>query len=145
MYRRFGSEVTVVEMSPRLISHEDEEVSAAVQGVLEAEGIAVRTSATCVSLAPTDGGVSVARRSARKARPASRARICSSRSGACRTPTTLVSTAAGVELDARGYIVVDDELRTGVPGIWAVGDCNGRGAFTHTSLQRLRNRRGPIC
>ena len=68
----------------------------------------------------------------RRARRSS-ARTCCSPSGGARTPTTSASSAAGVAVDARGYIVVDDELRTSVPGIWALGDCNGRGAFTHTS------------
>jgi pyruvate/2-oxoglutarate dehydrogenase complex dihydrolipoamide dehydrogenase (E3) component len=132
MYRRFGSEVTVVEMSARLISHEDEEVSSAVQGVLEAEGIAVRTSATCVSLAPTDGGVSVAVECEEGAPGVAGSHVLLA---VGRRPNTdgLGLSAAGVEVDARGYIVVDDDLRTSADGIWALGDCNGRGAFTHTA------------
>jgi len=86
MFRRFGSEVTIIEMGPRLIQREDEDVSAAIAAILAGEGVALRLNAQCIAL------------------------------------------------DTRGYVVVDDELRTSVPGIWALGDCNGRGAFTHTSF-----------
>jgi pyruvate/2-oxoglutarate dehydrogenase complex dihydrolipoamide dehydrogenase (E3) component len=132
MYRRFGSKVTVVEMGPKLIGREDDDISAAVQEILENEGIDVRTNASCIGLARRDGQVVVAA----SCEPATEEIVGSHVLLAVgRKPNTddLGLEAAGVETDARGYIVVDDELRTNVPGIWAMGDVNGRGAFTHTS------------
>ena len=133
MYRRFGAEVTVVEMAPRLIAREDEDVSDAVRDILEREGIDVRTGAECIRLAPHD------RRRRRSASTAQTARRKSTGSHVLlavgRVPNTddLGLDKAGVAIDARGYITVDDTLATNVPGIWALGDCNGRGAFTHTA------------
>ena len=132
MYRRFGSRVTVVEMGPKLIGREDDEVSAVVQEILENEGIDVRLNAECIGLARRGGGVAVTA----SCEPGDEEIIGSHVLLAVgRRPNTddLGLEAAGVETDARGYIVVDDELRTNVPGIWAIGDVNGRGAFTHTS------------
>ena len=132
MYRRFGSEVTVVEKAPRLIAREDEEVSAAVKEILEAEGVVVRLGAECIRFEPrgTDIAVGVECASGPPAVVGSHALLAIGR-----RPNTddLGLDKAGVAVDARGYIVVDDELRTNVPGIWALGDCNGRGAFTHTA------------
>ena len=102
--------------------------------ILEAEGIAVRTGAECIRLAPHADGVAVSASTARTARRTSSARTCCSPSAAGRTPTTSGLDAAGVATDARGYITVDDAARAPTsPGIWALGDCNGRGAFTHTA------------
>jgi pyruvate/2-oxoglutarate dehydrogenase complex dihydrolipoamide dehydrogenase (E3) component len=132
MYRRFGSRVTVVEMGPKLIGREDDEVSAVVQEILENEGIEVRLSANCIGLARRDGQVVVTA----SCEPGDEDIFGSHVLLAVgRKPNTddLGLAAAGVEMDARGYITVDDELRTNVPGIWAIGDVNGRGAFTHTS------------
>ncbi|HWH81366.1 MAG TPA: FAD-containing oxidoreductase [Burkholderiaceae bacterium] len=132
MYRRFGSEVTVIEAAPRLIAREDTEVSDALRALLEGEGIAVHTGAANLAMA----------------RDGDRVRVRFDRAGAAqavvgshlllavgRTPNTdgLGLAEAGVDLDARGFIVVDDELRTSAPGVWALGDVNGQGAFTHTS------------
>ena len=132
MYRRFGSAVTVVEKGPRLIAREDEDVSAAVREILEAEGIIVRTGAECISFAPHADGVSVGVdcTDGEPREIGSHALLAVGR-----TPNTadLGLEAAGVALDARGYITVDDQLQTNVPGIYALGDCNGRGAFTHTA------------
>ncbi len=133
MYRRFGSAVTVVELSPRLISREDEDVSEAVRDILEREGITVRLSARCLGASRTADGL--------------RLRVdCGDGAGSevegshllvatGRRPNTddLGLDRAGVATDARGYITVNDALETSVPGIWALGDCNGRGAFTHTA------------
>jgi len=132
MYRRFGSRVTVVEMGPKLIGREDDEVSAVVQEILENEGIEIRLGANCIGLARRDGQVVVTA----SCEPGDEDIIGSHVLLAVgRKPNTddLGLAAAGVEMDARGYITVDDELRTNVPGIWAIGDVNGRGAFTHTS------------
>ena len=134
MFRRFGSEVTVVEMAPRLIAREDEDVSTGDRARCwraRASG-APRRTATCRSTQRGDGvavSVDVAGTARRVDRLASAARGRT----AARTPTISASTRPGVAIDARGYIEVDDQLRTSVPGIWALGDCNGRGAFTHTS------------
>jgi pyruvate/2-oxoglutarate dehydrogenase complex dihydrolipoamide dehydrogenase (E3) component len=131
IYRRFGSEVTVIEMAPRLIAREDKDISAAVADILQSEGIRLhlgvrglqvskRSNAIAVTLDSDTGGevigthmlVAVGRR-----------------------PNTddLGLDKAGIATDARGFIQVDDELRTNVPGVWALGDCNGKGAFTHTA------------
>ncbi len=132
MYRRFGSRVTVVEMGPKLIGREDDDVSAAVQEILENEGIDIRLNADCIGLARRGGQVVVTA----SCEPGTEEIVGSHVLLAVgRRPNTddLGLEAAGVEMDARGYIVVDDELHTNVPGIWAMGDVNGRGAFTHTS------------
>ena len=132
MYRRFGAEVTVVEKAPRLITREDEDVSEAVQEFLTDEGIAVRTSATCIGfeLHPDGVAVDVDCTSGEPVVVGSHVLLAVGR-----RPNTddLGLDKAGVAADARGYIVVDDGLTTTVPGIWALGDCNGRGAFTHTA------------
>ena len=132
IYRRLGSDVTVVEMGPRLIGREDEDISEAVREILEAEGIHVRLNAKCISLAKRDGGVAVGL-TCEEGRPEVVGTHLLLAVG--RTPNTsdLGLDRAGVVTDHRGYIVVDDQLQTSVPGIWALGDCNGRGAFTHTS------------
>lgn len=132
MYRRFGAEVTVVEMAPRLIAREDEEISEAIRGILEGEGINVRTGAECIRLAPHARGVEV-RVNCEEGEPSEVGSHVLLAVG--RRPNTddLGLEAAGVERDARGYIKVDEGLATNVPGIWALGDCNGRGAFTHTA------------
>jgi pyruvate/2-oxoglutarate dehydrogenase complex dihydrolipoamide dehydrogenase (E3) component len=132
MYRRFGSEVTIVEMAPRLIPREDEEVSQTVAAFLGREGIDVRTNAKCLTVAKKDGEI-VMGLGCEQGPPEVRGSHLLMATG--RRPNTddLGLDRAGIKQDARGYIEVDDELRTSVPGIWALGDCNGRGAFTHTS------------
>jgi pyruvate/2-oxoglutarate dehydrogenase complex dihydrolipoamide dehydrogenase (E3) component len=132
IYRRFGSEVTVVEMGPRLIGREDEDVSQAVREILEAEGIHVRLNAKCISLAKRDGGVTVGV-SCEEAPPEVAGTHVLLAVGRTANTSDLGLDRAGVATDERGYIIVDDQLQTKVPGIWALGDCNGRGAFTHTS------------
>lgn len=133
MFRRFGGEVTIIEMSPRLIHREDEDVSLTIQEIFEREDINVRVSAECVGFSRRSDGIIA---------------HLDCESGATevigthlllavgRRPNTddLGLEKAGVAVDERGYIVVDDELRTSVPWIWALGDCNGKGAFTHTSF-----------
>ncbi len=132
MYRRFGAEVTIVERSDRLIAREDPDVSRAVREILEAEGITVRTGADCIGFARTDEGVSVSVECA-EGSPASVGSHVLLAIG--RRPNTddLGLEEAGIAVDARGYITVDDQLRTTAEGVWALGDCNGRGAFTHTA------------
>ncbi|MFZ0817716.1 MAG: FAD-containing oxidoreductase [Candidatus Sulfotelmatobacter sp.] len=132
IYRRFGSEVTIVEMGPRLIGREDEDVSQAVREILEAEGINIRLNAKCVSLAKHDGDVAVRMECSEDPKEVVGTHVLLA---VGRTPNTndLGLDRAAVATNARGYITVDDQLQTNVPGIWALGDCNGRGAFTHTS------------
>ena len=132
IYRRFGSEVTIVEMGPRLIGREDEDVSQTVREILEAEGINIRLNAKCISLAKRDNGVAVGLTCEEGSPEVVGTHILMA---VGRIPNTndLGLDRAGVATDQRGYIIVDDQLQTNVPGIWALGDCNGRGAFTHTS------------
>lgn len=130
MYRRFGARVTVVERGPRLASREDEDVSAAIHDILEAEGIDVVLDATDIRFTKRDNGFDVTPRSGSAPVAGTHALIAVGR-----RPNTddLALDRAGVSTDARGYIEVDDQLRTSADHIWAMGDCNGRGAFTHTS------------
>ncbi len=132
MYRRFGSAVTVIEMQPRLIAREDEDVAAAVAEILEQEGIDIRLDARCISAARHDKGISVAVECAEGAPQVTGSHLLLA---VGRRPNTddLGLDKAGVRIDERDYIQVDDQLRTNVPGIWALGDCNGKGAFTHTA------------
>ncbi len=132
MFRRFGSRVTIVEMGPRLLAREDPDVSAAIADILTGEGVEVRLNARCIRVAPHARGVAVGV-------------DCTDGPPECtgshlllavgRRPNTgdLGLAEAGVEVDGHGFIAVDDELRTSAPGIWALGDCNGKGAFTHTA------------
>ncbi|MCB4769938.1 FAD-containing oxidoreductase [Ancylobacter sp. Lp-2] len=132
MFRRFGSRVTVVEKSGRLVAREDEDVSAAIREILQAEGIEVRTGAECLSFARHADGV-VVRVGCTEGAPEIVGTHVLLALG--RRPNTddLGLEAAGIRLDARGYVTVDDFLETSVPGVYALGDCNGRGAFTHTA------------
>jgi pyruvate/2-oxoglutarate dehydrogenase complex dihydrolipoamide dehydrogenase (E3) component len=132
MYRRFGAEVTVVEMGPRLVGREDADVSDAVRDILEREGIHVRTSAECIRFAKGNPGIQVGV-DCTEGPPEIMGSDVLLAVG--RRPNTddLGLDRAGVALDPRGYIKVDEGLETNVPGIFALGDCNGRGAFTHTS------------
>jgi pyruvate/2-oxoglutarate dehydrogenase complex dihydrolipoamide dehydrogenase (E3) component len=132
MYRRFGAQVTVVEMAPRVIAREDQDVSLEIQQILEREGIAFRLSATCIALARHAEGVAVSVDCAQGAPIEVGSDVLLA---VGRRPNTddLGLDLAGVVTDQRGYISVNDELSTNVPGIWALGDCNGRGAFTHTA------------
>jgi pyruvate/2-oxoglutarate dehydrogenase complex dihydrolipoamide dehydrogenase (E3) component len=131
-YRRFGSRVTVVEAADRLISREDEDVSNAVREILEGEGIEIRLNANCIRVARAGNGVSVGLDCAAGSNKVEGSHLLLA---VGRRPNTdeLGLEAAGIETDRRGFIQVDDQLRTNVPGIWAMGDVNGRGAFTHTS------------
>jgi pyruvate/2-oxoglutarate dehydrogenase complex dihydrolipoamide dehydrogenase (E3) component len=132
MFRRFGSEVTVLEMGPRLIAKEDEDVSGCIREILEAEGIHVRLNARCIAVAKRGDDV-VASAECSEGSP----EVVGSHllMAVGRRPNTddLGLERAEVLLDHHGYIAVDDQLRTTVPGIWALGDCNGKGGFTHTS------------
>lgn len=132
MFRRFGSDVTVIDRNPRLASHEDEDASAVIREVFANEGIRIRTSATCIHLEQKDGEISVGLQCDEDAPHVEGSHVLLA---VGRAPNThdLNLAAAGITPDAQGFIPVDDQLRTGVPHIFALGDCNGRGAFTHTS------------
>ena len=131
-YRRFGSDVTVIELGARLISREDEDVSRAVADFLNDEGIDVRVDSKVVSFQKQGNAIAVTVESGGKSSQIVGTHVLVAIG---RRPNTddLGLDRAGIATDAHGYIQVDDQLRTNVPGIWAMGDCNGRGAFTHTS------------
>jgi pyruvate/2-oxoglutarate dehydrogenase complex dihydrolipoamide dehydrogenase (E3) component len=132
MFRRFGSAVSVIEAAPRLIVREDTDISQAVAGFLQNEGVSLHLNSTAIEVEQAGGDVAVTVRSVEQI---SRIRGTHLLVAIGRRPNTddLGLDKAGIATDARGYIAVDDELRSSVPGIWAMGDCNGRGAFTHTS------------
>ena len=128
MYRRFGSEVTIIERSPNILSREDADISAGVCEVLEKEGIRVITGAHVIAVKQAGGEITVSWQGGE-------AQGSDLLLAVGRVPNTddLGLEAAGIRKDKRGYIQVNDELETNVPGVWALGDCNGKGAFTHTS------------
>jgi pyruvate/2-oxoglutarate dehydrogenase complex dihydrolipoamide dehydrogenase (E3) component len=132
MFRRFGSEVTIVEKGPRLCQREDEDTSASIKEIMENEGVHVRLNAECIHFTRNGDEVVAGLDCDEGGREeaGSHALLAIGR-----RPNTddLGLETAGVQTDKRGYIVVDDQLRTSVPGIWALGDCNGKGGFTHTS------------
>jgi pyruvate/2-oxoglutarate dehydrogenase complex dihydrolipoamide dehydrogenase (E3) component len=130
MYRRFGARVTVVEKGPRLASREDHDVSDTIREILQNEGIDILVDADDIRIAKRDNGFELTPRSG--AAPIAGSHLLLA---VGRRPNTddLGLDQAGVHIDERGYIVVDDQLRTSVEHIWALGDCNGKGAFTHTS------------
>ncbi len=132
MYRRFGSEVTIIEKSSRLTPHEDEDVSAAIKDILEKEGIQIRIHAECIHFEPRGDQIAVGVECNEGDPEAVGSHVLLAMG---RRPNTddLGLDKAGVATDEDGYITVDDQLRTSVPGIWALGDCNGKGAFTHTA------------
>ena len=132
MMRRFGAEVTVIERAARLLAREDEDVSDGIRDILQAEGVRFKLGAECLSLAPEGPRIAVGAACGGDA-----PRIVASHVllAVGRQPNTdgLGLDLAGIKTDARGYIEVDEQCRSSAEGVWAVGDCNGRGAFTHTS------------
>src|SRR3954453_22627861 len=132
MYRRFGSEVTVVERAPKMLPREDDDVSQEILAILKREGIQLRTDAECMALAKEGRNVTIRLECKRGRKVAEGSHVLLA---VGRTPNTadLGLDAAGVKVNERGYIEVDDECRTSAEGIWALGECNGKGAFTHTA------------
>jgi len=132
MFRRFGSAVTIVERGPRLISREDPDVSTGVQEILEQEGIDIRLNADCIRLSRHGEEIGVGVECANGSPEVRGSHVLLA---VGRRPNTddLGLDRAGIAVGDRGYIVVDDELRTTAPGVWALGDCNGHGGFTHTA------------
>ena len=132
MFSRFGARVTVVEMGARLVGREDEDVSQAVQEFFEAEGIDVRVGAECLSAKKTARGLTIGV-DCKKGAPRVRGSHLLLAVGRVPNTDDLGLEAAGIAIDKRGYIEVNEELRTSNPRVWALGDCNGKGAFTHTA------------
>ncbi len=132
MYRRFGAEVTVVEMGDRLIGREDDDVSDAVREILEGEGVHIRLNAECLNVRKSPDGIAVGMSCEEGPNEVVGSHLLLA---VGRLPNTddLGLEEAGIETTERGHIVVDDALQTNVPGVWAIGEVNGRGAFTHTS------------
>ena len=130
MFRRFGSDVTVIEKSPRLTGREDEDVSATILSILENEGITVHVGADDIGFAKQGDDIAVTFSAGKPPAVGSHVLLALGRT---LNTDDLGLDRAGVALDKRGAVIVDDQLRTSVPGIWAMGDCNGKGAFTHTS------------
>jgi pyruvate/2-oxoglutarate dehydrogenase complex dihydrolipoamide dehydrogenase (E3) component len=130
MYRRFGAQVTVVEKGPRLTAREDEDISDTIRAILENEGIQIILDAGDIRIAKRDKGFELTPRAG--AAPVAGSHLLLA---VGRRPNTddLGLELAGVDTDDHGYVVVDDQLRSSVDHIWAMGDCNGKGAFTHTS------------
>src|SRR5271166_2914301 len=131
MFRRFGSQVTIVEMKDRLLGREDPDISSSIQEILEKEGVGIRLKAECIGFRK-QGDEIIVNLDCEGDREVPGTHVLLA---AGRRPNTddLGLETTGVQVDAHGYITVDDQLRTSVPGIWALGDCNGKGAFTHTS------------
>ncbi len=132
IFRRFGAKVTIVEKESRLLKNSDQDVSACVREILEGEGITVRTDAECIHLQPHAEGVAVGTSCATGDPDILGSHLLLA---VGRTPNTadLGLEAAGLATDHRGYLTVDDQLRTNVPGIWAMGECNGHSPFTHAA------------
>lgn len=132
MYRRFGSRVTVVERAPKLLPREDDDVAAEIRAILEREGVEIRTAAECMALRRKGEGVAV-EMECREGAPIAEGSHLLLAVGRRANTDDLGLAEAKIESDERGYIRVDDQCRTSADGVWALGDCNGRGAFTHTS------------
>jgi pyruvate/2-oxoglutarate dehydrogenase complex dihydrolipoamide dehydrogenase (E3) component len=132
MFRRFGSRITVVEMGSRLVAREDEDVSLEIQSFLREEGIELRLDAECISVRKEADGFSVGL-DCNEGEPRERGSHLLLAVGRVPNTDDLGLEAAGITTDKRGYIEVDEALRTSNPQVWALGDCNGKGAFTHTA------------
>ena len=132
LMRRFGAQVTVVERSPHLLPREDDDVAEGIRAILEAEGVRIALGAECLSLSRQGSRIAIGAECAADMPPITGSHVLLA---VGRRPNTdgLGLDAAGIQTDKRGYITVDEQCRTSAEGVWAVGDCNGRGAFTHTA------------
>lgn len=132
MFRRFGSQVTILNRSARLLPNEDPDVSESTHEILTAEGVGIISNTIVTRVAGLAGSVSVAFEVDSQSQTIDGSHLLLA---AGRVPNTddLGLTEAGIATDPRGFIAVDDQLRTNIAGVWALGDCNGRGAFTHTA------------
>ena len=132
MFRRFGSRVTVVEMAPRVVAREDEDISLEIQNFLREEGVDLRLDAECLSTQKEADGLSVGV-DCKEGAPREHGTHLLLAVGRVPNTDDLGLDAAGIAVDKRGYIEVNEALRTSNPNVWALGDCNGKGAFTHTA------------
>lgn len=132
MYRRFGAQVTVVEKMEKLLPREDDDVAAGIREILEREGVVIRSGAECMAVERADGRITV-RMECKDGEPVASGSHLLLAVGRAPNTHELGLKEAGIETDARGFIKVDDACRTSADGVWAMGDANGRGAFTHTS------------
>jgi pyruvate/2-oxoglutarate dehydrogenase complex dihydrolipoamide dehydrogenase (E3) component len=132
MYRRFGAQVTVVERAPKLLPREDDDVAAEIRAILEREGVEIRTGAECLAFKRRGDAIEIGLGCGEGSPVVTGTHVLLAMG---RLPNThdLGLDRAGIETDARGFIKVDDQCRTNAPGVWALGDANGRGAFTHTA------------
>ncbi len=132
MFRRFGSEVTIIEMADRLLKREDQDVCSGISEIFEKEGIHIRLNAECISGRPAGDQIEVELDCEEGDKIVRGSHLLIA---AGRVPNTddLGLDKAGVETDDRGYIRVNNGLQTSARHIWAMGDCNGEGAFTHTA------------
>lgn len=132
MFRRFGAEVTIVEKGPRLVAREDEDTSTAIKDILEREGIVVRLNSECIRFEPHERGTLVGLHCEYEPRHVIGSHVLLA---VGRRPNTddLGLDQAGIARDVRGFISVDERLQSNVEGVFALGECNGRGAFTHTA------------
>ena len=133
MFRRFGSQVTVIERRASLLGGEDEDISDAIRQILVSEGITVRLDSECLAVSRAADGAVEVRSRCEEGHPVTRGSHILIATGRRANTDDLGLENTSVQRDERGYIRVDEQLRTTAPGIWALGDCNGRGAFTHTS------------
>lgn len=122
----------MVERSARLLPREDADVSDCIREILQAEGVRFELEADCLSLAQRADGIAVGAQCSDERAPIVASHVLLA---VGRRPNTdgLGLESAGIRMDAKGYIEVDDQCRTSAEGVWAVGDCNGKGAFTHTA------------
>jgi pyruvate/2-oxoglutarate dehydrogenase complex dihydrolipoamide dehydrogenase (E3) component len=132
MFRRFGSRVTIVELGPHLVGREDEDVSGEIEGMLRDEGIALRLGAECLTAHQAPEGVVIGL-GCKEGAPQEAGTHLLLAVGRVPNTDDLGLDVAGIRTDKRGYIEVDEQLRTSNPKVWALGDCNGKGAFTHTA------------
>ena len=146
MFRRFGSEVTIVETRPRLMPRQDEDVCSSVTEIFENEGLNVVTDSRAVAARKDAGDIEVTLERSDGSRSTIQGSHLLLSTGRVPNTDDLGLESIGLETDERGYIPVDGGLATGLPGIWALGDVNGRGAFTHTAYQEYEifaaNRKG---
>ena len=132
MYRRLGSQVTVVERAAKLLPREDDDIAAEIRAILEREGVAIRTGAECMALQKKNGEIVVGLE-CKGGEPVAQGSHVLLAVGRLPNTHDLGLKEAGIEADARGYVKIDDECRTSAEGVWCMGDANGKGAFTHTS------------
>lgn len=130
VFRRFGSKVTIIQRGDQLMPREDEDVANSIQEILEDEGITVMCASEAEAVSDENGGIELTLATGDKVK-GSHLLIAT---GRVPNSDTINPDAAGLETDLKGFLQVDDYCRTNVDGVFAVGDVNGEGAFTHTSV-----------